>query len=149
MVKEGKGVLLDIRAELVLIHQDEVRVRLLAEEDEEILAGERDHLIQQRLCDRVTEVWLPVDRRLQAAEERFVLVEDENDTVFCRRSLSRSLVDDLGKIRRAQLPSLREGVTDRIVKETPAGNLAGGLARLRHNDRTSRRCTEIQASSCL
>ena len=74
MLEKRERVLLDIWAELVLIHENKMRIRLLSEENNQVFAGERYHLVKQGLNNSVPQPQLIVDGGRELTEEGLILV---------------------------------------------------------------------------
>ena len=78
MFEQRKRILLDVGGELVLIHEDEVRIGLLPEEHQQVVVREGRQLIENGLHNRVSDGRFPLGGRFQQAEQRLVFIEHEH-----------------------------------------------------------------------
>src|SRR5687768_9865834 len=78
VTKEGKMLLGYVGAELILLHENEVGVWLLANHDKHVVASECDHLIEERIRENVPQVIMFPNCGAQTTKQSFVLVKNEN-----------------------------------------------------------------------
>ena len=78
MLEERERILPHVGCELVLVHQNEVGVRLLSKQHQQVVARELDELVEQGLHHHVAYVVVLFGGGPQDAEKRLVFVNDED-----------------------------------------------------------------------
>jgi hypothetical protein len=149
MLKERKWILLNVWAQLVLIHDDEVRFWPLANQNEQIISGKTSHLIQQRLNERSARGRISRGNVAHSIKQRLVFIEREDYSGVAANFLCRACLHRVAEERGWNAASTSNHLLEHLIESAGARIHFGVVTGLADHDLAVRSGGQVKARRCL